>query len=239
MAARDSPAQPNHWSRNVWVCHSDSDDTFGACETTPQWGGAGSSFVKLRFTETRSGETRTLEVSGTRLLEGSSNARPLHGSSSFGETSVGSVSIDVRIPPSELKKLPVGGVWKAHLKLKQVLWGTEQINKLADTNAEITLHVTDSKNIQIYLPQHTTTTPTVDLGLSQPNGRDSRTTGHRSIDMCLYDGFGSNSSWFDVTLKDDLGVSRRKPGSFSVVRRGTSGEFHDRIDYGVSFLYEG
>ncbi|MDN7923150.1 CfaE/CblD family pilus tip adhesin [Burkholderia gladioli] len=239
LAARDSPALPNRWSRNVWVCHSDSDDTFGACATTPTWGGNGPSIVKLRFTETRSGEARTLEVLGSRWLSESTINRPLHGSSSFGATSVAAVYIDVRIPPSELKKLPVGGVWKAHLKFKQILWGTAQASKVADTNAEITLHVTDTKNVQIYLPGHNTTAPTVDLGLSQPNGRDSRTTGSRSIDMCLYDGFGSNSSWFDVTVKDDLGALRRKPGSFSVVRHGTAGEFHDRIDYGVSYLHEG
>lgn len=94
--------------------------------------------------------------------------------------------------------------------------------------------------MQIFLPEYNTTTPTVDLGLVGQVSRAGRTTGRRNIDMCLYDGFGSNSSWFDVTIKDDQSVPQRAPGSFSVIRDGTSGQTpQERIDYGVTYLLNG
>lgn len=233
IALRDSKAVPNWNSRGYWVCHSDSDDSFGACATKGRWRANDYDF-KLRFTEAKSGATRTLDVLAkkTRLgLESSLNGPR-------GGKDPAEVRIDVRISSSELRKLPAGGIWKAHLKLKQMTWGL--MESVADTNAEITLHVTDTKNVQIYLPEHSTTTPTVDLGLTGQVSRGGRTAGRRNIDMCLYDGFGSNSSWFDVTVKDDLSVRQRVAGNFSVVRDGTSGQApRERVDYGVSYLHNG
>ncbi|MGZ0002856.1 CfaE/CblD family pilus tip adhesin [Burkholderia gladioli] len=246
LAAQDADGTTNNWQRNYWVCYSDTDDNYGACATKGRWGAVGLSSVKLRFTEARSKASHTLELTGSKVMshnnEGKREAasRALHGASSTYErtTDPVSVSIDVRLPASELKKLPAGGIWKAHLKLRQMQWGTYQ--QVAETNAEITLHVTDTKNVQIFLPEYNTTTPTVDLGLVGQVSRAGRTTGRRNIDMCLYDGFGSNSSWFDVTVKDDQSVPQRALGSFSVIRDGTSGQTpRERIDYGVTYLHNG
>ncbi|MDN7429216.1 CfaE/CblD family pilus tip adhesin [Burkholderia sp. AU45388] len=240
----DSPPTIQIWNERIvgssephrtsyFVCKSDSDPQFGACATKPEWAASGSTSVELLFIETRSNAQQKLVVQGNRRAAG--RRYKLH-TGIFGG---GNLSASLWVDASELRKLPFGGIWNATLKFNQGNWRRSDTLVVAEPTVEFTLHVTDTKNVQIYLPDHSTTTPTVDLGLSQPNGRDSRTTGRRSIDMCLYDGFGSNSSWFDVTLKDDLGALRRKPGSFSVVRHGTSGEFHDRIDYGVSYLHEG
>ncbi|MDN7923600.1 CfaE/CblD family pilus tip adhesin [Burkholderia gladioli] len=240
----DSPPKIQIWNHrsvgdgvslySYLLCKSQSDPQFGACETQPVWNRVGVSSVELQFTEVRSQSRIILTVSGYRGYSGSSTRDQLNtGITDLNRT------LNLYIEASELRKLPFGGIWKATLKFNQGNWRRPDTLVIAEPTVEFTLHVTDTKNVQIYLPDHSTTTPTVDLGLSRPNGRDSRTTGRRSIDMCLYDGFGSNSSWFDVTLKDDLGALRRKPGSFSVVRHGTAGEFHDRIDYGVSYLHEG
>lgn len=237
LAARDVDASMRgggvKWAANIFLCHSDSDDQYGACATSA--GSGRSSRIKLRFTELRSGVSHSLELEAARNPYSSTNvnARALNDAG-FANDSPNNL-LHVYIPSSEMSQLPGGGIWKGHLKLRQM----HKQAQVAVNEAEIVLHVTDTKNVQIYLPGHNTTAPTVDLGLSQPNGRDSRTTGSRSIDMCLYDGFGSNSSWFEVTVKDDLSGLRRKPGSFSVVRQGTSGGFYDRIDYGVSYLHEG
>ncbi|VVD76397.1 CfaE/CblD family pilus tip adhesin [Pandoraea fibrosis] len=234
LAAEDATTEDNNWKRNYWVCHSDTDDQYGACATKGAWKTPAGPTVKLRFTEVGSRATYSLELAAFKNT--GAELQALHGAMSTRE--VAWVKIDVRIPPSELKKLPSGGIWKAHLKLKQMQW--ETYKQVAKTEAEITLHVTDTKNVQIFLPEHNTTTPTVDLGLTGQVSRDGRTTGHRNIDMCLYDGFGSHSSWFDVTVKDDLPASQRVPGSFSVVRDGTSGQStQERIDYGVTYLHNG
>ncbi|QHE91777.1 pilin protein [Pandoraea fibrosis] len=234
LAAEDASPEDNDLKRNYWVCHSDTDDQYGACATKGAWNAPAGPTVKLRFTEVGSRATYSLELAAFKNTGSELNA--LHGAMST--NGIAWVKIDVRIPSSELRKLPSGGIWKAHLKLKQMQWGTYK--QVAKTEAEITLHVTDTKNVQIFLPEHSTTTPTVDLGLTGQVSRDGRTTGRRNIDMCLYDGFGSNSSYFDVTVKDGLSVPQREPSSFSVVRDGTTGQLlRERIDYGVTYLHNG
>ncbi|APD13776.1 hypothetical protein RO07_00315 [Pandoraea pulmonicola] len=234
LAAEDATPEDNDLKRNFWVCHSDTDDRYGACATKGVWGAPAGPTVKLRFTEVRSGATYSLELAA---LKHTGVEAALHGANSI--NGVTAVRIDVRIPASELKKLPAGGIWKAHLKLKQLKWDPG-FPQAAVANAEITLRVTDTKNVQIFLPEHHTTTPTVDLGLTGQVSRDGRTTGHRNIDMCLYDGFGAHSSLFDVTIKDGLTVPQRAPGNFSVVRDGTSGQSpRERIDYRVTYVHNG
>ncbi|VVD75057.1 CfaE/CblD family pilus tip adhesin [Pandoraea fibrosis] len=235
LAVEDATPEDNDLKRNFWVCHSDTDDQYGACATKGVWMARAGPTVKLRFTEVKSRATYSLELAAVK------NAGTVQGALNGATSIIGMtwVKIDARIPASELRKLPAGGTWKAHLKLKQLKWdpGFPQV---AVANAEITLHVTDTKSVQIFLPEHNTTTPTVDLGLTGQVSRDGRTTGSRNIDMCLYDGFGSHSSYFDVTVKDGLSLPQREPSSFSVVRDGTSGQLlRERIDYGVTYLHNG
>jgi hypothetical protein len=147
------------------------------------------------------------------------------------------LAISARIPAAEFKRFPAGGLWDAHWKLRL---HRRDRGDVSEVNVKIHLTITDTKNVQIFLPQHNTTTPTVDLGLTGQVSRDGRTTGHRNIDMCLYDGFGAHSSLFDVTIKDGLTVPQRAPGNFSVVRDGTSGQSPgERIDYRVTYMHNG
>ncbi len=100
--------------------------------------------------------------------------------------------------------------------------------------AKIALNVTDKNNIQIYLPEFGNVTPQVDLRLRQiPGGK--WTSDVSSINMCLYDGYNSQSTWFDVTASDGLSIGDRDPGIYSVLHENDrSGERSKRIDYRVS-----
>ncbi|MDN7429076.1 CfaE/CblD family pilus tip adhesin [Burkholderia sp. AU45388] len=238
--ARDNPdVMRDSWANNYWLCRSETDPAVGACSTQRVWTGPPNTEIKLLFSEARSKMTQVLAVSMLR-----SNGFSLRSINSSIHSAAGVVDLSAKISANELKRLPAGGVWTASLRLVQYHQrggGTDLGSvQVAETNAEITLHVTDTKNVQIFLPEYNTTTPTVNLGLISQVSRAGRTTGRRDIDMCLYDGFGSNSSWFDVTVKDDRSVPQRALGSFSVIRDGTSGQTpRERIDYGVTYLHNG
>ncbi len=150
-------------------------------------------------------------------------------------------ALSVTIPAEELKKIPTGGIWKANLLLNLRQWSDTGSNhaKIAVFKAAITLNVIDKNNIQIYLPEFTNATPVVDLKLrTLPNG--SRLSGTSNVDMCLYDGYNSQSTWFDVTASDGLTIDRRDQGSYSVLLESDkSGAYASRVDYNVSLTYAG
>ncbi|WP_223997875.1 CfaE/CblD family pilus tip adhesin [Burkholderia gladioli] len=242
LAARErdgADQMRDSWASNYWLCRSESDPAVGACSTRRVWNQPSETEIKLLFSEARSKMTQVLTVSAIRWYgntTSSINSSRWHPSLN--------VNLSAKISENELKRLPAGGVWKASLRLVQYHqrgYGADRGSvQVAETNADIILHVTDTKNVQIFLPEYNTTTPTVDLSLVGQVSRAGRTTGRRNIDMCLYDGFGSNSSWFDVTVKDDQSIPQRALGSFSVIRDGTSGQTpRERIDYGVTFLHNG
>lgn len=62
------------WAKNIFLCHSDSDDQYGACATSA--GSGKSSRIKLRFTELRSGVSHSLELEATRNPYRSTNVNP-------------------------------------------------------------------------------------------------------------------------------------------------------------------
>lgn len=58
--------------------------------------------------------------------------------------------------------------------------------------------------------------------------------------MCLYDGYNSHSTWFDVSASDGLLIDRRESGSYSVLLDvDKSGVYASRIDYNASLTYGG
>lgn len=227
---------PKDWTNGAFLCHSDTDPSVGACPTKDTRNLVNRkplTEVRLAFVERRSRAVHVVTVVGKKILHGYA-AQSLEEEAG-GETE--SLLLFASIAAAEFKRFPSGGIWDAHWKLKL---HRRDRGFVSEVNIKITLTITDTKNVQIFLPEYSTTTPTVDLGLTGQVSRDGRTTGRRNIDMCLYDGFGSHSSWFDVTVKDDLSASQRAPGSFSVIRDGTSGQStQERIDYGVTYLHNG
>lgn len=252
--------RPIKWGRNTWTCKSTSDTTTGACPTEPVWNSAvgTSTPIRLSFREEATGATAVLTLSGqngyTRHVDCDGTIVPEVVSISRVSmhqaqlASLGGCASDrtwdgralfVRVPAAELSKLPSGGIWKAILQLDLREWSSGPIPSIATFQAAIKLKVTDRNNIQIYLPAFTESTPTVDLRLRKlPNG--SRISGTSTIDMCLYDGYNSQSTWFDVSASDGLLIDRRESGSYSVLLDvDKSGVYASRIDYNASLTYGG
>ncbi|WP_321852730.1 CfaE/CblD family pilus tip adhesin, partial [Burkholderia diffusa] len=68
----------------------------------------------------------------------------------------------------------------------------------------------------------------------------SRMSGASNVDMCLYDGYNSQSTWLDVSASDGLTIDRRDKGQYSVLLdKDKSGAYESRIDYNVSLTYAG
>lgn len=253
---------PLKWGKNTWTCDSLNDMTTGACPSEPVWlwSPTGSSTdIKLLFKEEKSGATAVLTLQGSSALElhrtcwGAIAPGGILGSKQSPIEQVRTLTLEncpsviyfdgralfVRIPAAELKKLPSGGSWKANLRLNLRSWHDSIAPVFAVFRAEIKLDVTDKGNIQIYLPEFATATPVVDLKLrALPNG--SRLSGTSNVDLCLYDGYNSQSTWFDISASDGLTVDRRDKGQYSVLLdTDKSGSYESRIDYALSLTYAG
>ncbi|WP_322041594.1 CfaE/CblD family pilus tip adhesin, partial [Burkholderia diffusa] len=184
------------WGRNSWTCQSSTDTATGACVTEPIWEPIWettgySSTIRLSFKEEKTGATAVLNLHGEsayiRHVDCSGDAvpevmsyarRPIETAMSATVANCTSTMLwdgrvlFVKIPAAELKNLPSGGTWRANLQLNLRSWGTGgTAAKLAVFKSAITLNVTDKDNIQVYLPEFTSATPTVDLKLRKlPNG---------------------------------------------------------------------
>jgi len=247
-----------NWLNGAWQCLSATDTTNGACTPVGTWSwlaGPVPSALTLRFTEKRSHLSVDIKLMGfnERQTNGSGcwgsgySAQSAFWSGNFrgcadGATNVG-LALTLWLPQSELAKIPTGGSWQAKLVLSQQDWVLDvgPIHKVATFSADITLNVTDKNNGAIYLPAFGSATPRVDLNLrtkplsTAPGGEVS---GQSTIDMCLYDGYNSNSPWLKVTLADQQNVAGRAADVFSVSRDGSSATAAaDRIDYRITLNY--
>lgn len=140
--------------------------------------------------------------------------------------------ITAYVTPAELARLPTGGVWKANLHLRLTHWEGAQI---ANFTAAITINVTDNQNMQVFLPEFGSATPRVDLNLrSLPSVGGARTSGERTVDACLYDGFNANSNRYTVRMIDPSSTGADEAGRFFVRHpspQGAAGQ--NRIEYEV------
>ncbi|ECE2104850.1 CfaE/CblD family pilus tip adhesin [Salmonella enterica subsp. enterica serovar Newport] len=175
--------------------------------------------VELLFTEQRTGKTEILTIKGTLYWhqeyyfdsrDVSSGFIGVYGGS-FGY--VNFMRTLIYIPANELRKLPFGGIWKAHLNLISSDYpktgaasGASIASPVGTLRANITLNVTDNNNIRIWLPHYYGSTANVVMpivptywALNKPGKISAETT----IDTCLYDGYSSNSRRFEVTLNSN------------------------------------
>ncbi|CAG9251409.1 Pilin protein [Burkholderia diffusa] len=247
------------WGSNAWTCASSTDTQTGACQTKTNGSEqAPSSVIRLSFKEEKTGATAVLNLAGslagTRHRDCNGNVIPtvvsttrlaIHSAwftsdSCNGESILSDGRIlFVSIPAEELKKLPSGGIWKANLRLNERQWGLLYSPTVAVFKAAITLDITDKNNIQVYLPEFESAAPTVDLKLRSLDS-GSRMAGTSTVDMCLYDGYNSQSTWFDVSASDGLTIDRRVNGQYSVLLDADrSGDEASRVDYNVSLSFAG
>lgn len=230
------------WSRNTWHCLSDTAPDTGQCRTNYMWGydAVVNNGLKLKFTEQRSRLSSVINLTGSRYILSNALYGPWRMESANYVQGSYEAKLSVWIPSAELARLPTGGIWKARLVLKELQW-TPVRPPVATFSADITLNVTDRNNGAIYLPAFGSATPRVDLNLrtrplsTSPGGEVS---GQANIDMCLYDGYNSNSPWLKVTLSDLMSIPGRPSDIFSVTRDGTGGATAaDRVDYRVAMTY--
>lgn len=256
----DSPRRVNSfdWRNGAWQCLSATDTTKGACTPVGAWAwesGPVPSSLTLRFSEKRSHLSVDIQLLGfnERQINGSGcwgagyNSKSAFWSGTYtrcwDDAAETGLALTLWIPQSELAKIPTGGSWQANLVLSQQDWVADvgPMNKVATFSADITLNVTDKYNGAIYLPAFGSATPRVDLNLrttplsSAPGGQVS---GQANIDMCLYDGYNSNSPWLKVAFSDLHTIAGRAADVFSVSRDGSSATATaDRIDYRVTLNY--
>ncbi|MBU9838051.1 CfaE/CblD family pilus tip adhesin [Rahnella perminowiae] len=243
------PDNPDEWGHNNWVCLSSSSAEYGACPTTSTWNDNGTTLLPLIFTEQRSHMSVTLNLQGYHSVQITSGG----GCGEMGTKLVNAATTSscsgragdeallyISIPPDELAKIPAGGIWQADLKMSLMQWVKQSgpSNKLADWHARITLNVTDNNNQQIYLPEFGQAAPRVDLNmrpLPGTGGKQAQMNGAANIDMCLYDGYGSNSTSFTLKFDDQQqGTTQRNNGYFSIYSdHGDVNQDSGRIDYYV------
>lgn len=233
------------WGRNSWVCKSSSSSEHGKCKTKPVWGVSGTTTIPLLFTEKRSGMRVELNLMGylekNAHVDGCGWGTGPHYQVYSATASTCEVdglifaesALTVYIPASELKKIPVGGLWEASLYLQLTQWDPNI--PLGDWNAWITLKVIDPDHVDIYFPAFGTASPLMELNL-QPKGApdgNAWASDYTLLDMCLYDGYNVNSTRYDVLIKDEGSPAPgRKSGDFSLYRDGaTKGPEADRIDF--------
>lgn len=249
--------------RNSLVCYSSSNPINGQCSTSSTWNQRNSSSVPLAFIEKRSKLRVVLNVTGYHTPYWTDNVGKCYADFNLKIDSGADVKcatymqsadkqvFNAYLTQQEIRKLPVGGVWQAELKMKLMQWSPEK--NLGNWNAKITLNMSDTSNQAIYFPsfgagQGKDAQPHVDLNLRPLPGGDrqvlGKLSGSTSLDMCLYDGYGSNSRSFQVQLSEPPEYPEnpvgRQSGQFSVYNdTGNHNEAGNRIDYGVKMYFPG
>ncbi|ECW2408155.1 hypothetical protein F3V92_22585 [Salmonella enterica] len=186
-------------------CLSASDAQYGACSTYParDFKGPGE-YVRLAFSEQRTHLVKELTIMGYY-------ANTYGFSKPFADILTPAIlvpqKIHAYIPASELKKLPIGGVWKAHAKLPVWAMHTYKTHIIAYWTSDITLDVIDPHSIRIWLPQYYGSSANVVMPINPSYWalhHPGMVSSEKVVDTCLYDGYNSNSSHFDVMFNSDL-----------------------------------
>ncbi|HAW0656080.1 TPA: pilus assembly protein CblD [Escherichia coli] len=204
------------------------------------------SIVQIYLTEQRSGMRWPVKLKGYQSVtttpngtqcDGYSKQRPLtdsdwrtcynpDGSPSEADRKL----LTLYLEQTEMKNLPIGGVWKGQVKLH--LSSPSQ-----DYFADITLNTLDPNHIDVFFPEFAHATPRVQLDL-HPTGSvngNNYAQDLTMLDMCLYDGFNGNGLSYEILLKDEgRTAAGRSNGEFSIYRQGASStDEGERIDYRV------
>ncbi|MET0891593.1 MAG: CfaE/CblD family pilus tip adhesin [Stenotrophomonas maltophilia] len=245
-----SQVQPPQYGTLHLTCSSDSDAARGQCPVSDtKETGRGHSDVRLRFKERRSGLTTELVVTGwlQRLAYSYScgdlwqpTQRPLSTSHGLGCMlfDPAGTAVAMTLPERELEKL-VAGRWDATLEL--FLRNDAEGPVLATYIFAFDLTITDHDNVAIYFPAFDQVSPLVGLNIDyNPISAPPSVGGSTVLDMCLYDGLGSQSEYFDVAIRDDGRAAPGRPdGMFSVWHHSGGREDAHRLDYQITLDHNG
>ncbi len=129
----------------------------------------------------------------------------------------------------------MAGHWvgEMELRLMQAVGG----RLLASYVFNLDFQVTDYDAISIYFPTFDTIAPLVNLDLRY-DPIQKVVGGRKQLDMCLYDGLGSQSEYLDVTVRDS-GPRPPAGSDFSLWHRDGGSDASQRLDYRVHLDYGG
>jgi hypothetical protein len=232
-----------------FVCDSSTDPTFGACDDHMNPDHAphpGTTTIKTVFTEARTGAQAVVDLKAFRLVRTivfppwcPERDEPLLLNAATDATcGYFSHSVQVDLSLADTQNLPpYGGIWTAHVHLKSYLLDRVKWKYIYSRTYDVAikLNMTDSGNIQMYLPNLSGSKPSVDLRLvADPFAKpDAVERGDATIESCLYDGYNSNSTQFTLTATDPNSDS----GKFFVRSVQSSLKSNDeagKIEYQVS-----
>lgn len=244
-----SYAESDGYGGVYMVCRSNSDATHGRCPTMDSGEiGLGVSEIPVRFRERRSGLTVDLIIRGSIERIDSTNAcnrefwsrtpRPVWTSTAppcLHFPSVGT-GAEFALPSSELVNL-VAGRWDATLELTLQREG----GRLASYTFIFDLTITDHDRVSIYFPEYDQATPHVGLNVRYNPVSTPSLSGRRDLEMCLYDGLGSQSPYLEISVADTgRPAPGRPPDRFSVWNEAAAGsDERDRLDYTVTLRHAG
>ncbi|HIE4564809.1 TPA: CfaE/CblD family pilus tip adhesin [Stenotrophomonas maltophilia] len=232
------------YGRLHFTCQSSVDPASGKCATADSAeNGTGSSAIDLRFVERRSGMTTQIKVIGWLERAESGRAcqdywqphkRPLWTSYAAPcATPASGTAVTLLVEEVELRRL-VAGHWSAQLllSLKDLSDGV-----IADYEFRFDLTITDQDAVSIYFPAFEHVSPLVQLNAAyDPIGQ---TVGGRTVlDMCLYDGLGSQAQYLGVTVRDITGHPPG-PSGYSLWHDDGGADDTRRLDYAVSLAHNG
>jgi len=231
------------------TCGSNSDTSFGRCPVLDtEDTGELQSQIPLRFTERRSGLRTDVELTGWLkrvalsafcgpIWQPANRALWTSWGSYCNDLPPAGTGVSLLLPQRELEKL-VAGRWSATLEL--FLRADPAGPVLATYTFTFDLTITDRDAMSIYFPEFDQVAPRVGLNIDyNPIGQPS-IGGRANLDMCLYDGLGSQSEYFEVTFRDDrLSAPGRPTGMFSVWHHTGGTEDRHRLDYEVVMDHNG
>jgi hypothetical protein len=235
------------YGRMFMTCSSNSSSRRGKCPTsdTLENGVGSNSSIPLRFTESRSGTEVDIEVTAAiRRIDAtgacsfdywSGPFRPIWSSvtgSCGGVDRVGT-AVEMKLSSGQLEQL-VAGHWSAKLDLAL---RKPPHQHLADYSFTFDFTITDYNAVSIYFPLFDQVTPHVGLNL-QYDPIAQTVGGRTQLDMCLYDGLGSQSQYLGVTVRDS-GPRPPGPSGYSVWHTDGGSDATQRVDYTVTLDHNG
>lgn len=229
-----------------FTCASATDPRTGACPVTGLAAtSTGAAMIQVQATERRSGQRTNFSVRGwinrgmqTRVC-GSYWLAPIRPPWIAARDECGGYpAVGTRagflIPAEELSRL-VAGHWDAELilGLHDELGG----GAIATYRFKLDLTITDRNAISIYLPAFHNVTPLVQLNSDYDPIR--QTVGGRTVlEMCLYDGLGSQAQYLGVTVRD-RGGKPPGPSGYSLWHTDGGSDDTRRLDYRVTLDHNG
>lgn len=233
------------------LCRSETASANGRCRTRGSSEAAtNGSQIVLEFRERRSGLRTDIVLAGSisRAFATSRcyddfweiTKRPLWSTAypTCVDEKPAGTGVELVVDGGELERL-VAGRWDALLRLD--LRAVNDGPILATHTFSFDVTITDHDRANIYFPASDNITPLVNLNVAYlPVPSPPHVEGGTSLDMCLYDGLGSQIPYLEVTIRDDgKDAPGRAPGMHSVWHHAGGRGDDSRLDYGITLDYGG